>query len=44
MVGYGNAAVLGVEMSRGYVREIFLNDQGYNYSSTPTVTFSTNQW
>ena len=40
MVGYGNTAVLGVEMSRGYVRDIFLNDQGYNYSSTPTVTFS----
>ena len=27
-------------MTRGYIREIFLNDQGYNYSSTPTVTFS----
>ena len=32
MVGYGNTAVLGVEMSRGYVRDIFLNDQGYNLS------------
>ena len=40
MVGYGNTAVLGVDMARGYVREIFLNNQGYNYSSTPTVTFS----
>ena len=40
MVGYGNTAVLGVDMTRGYIREIFLNDQGYNYSSTPTVTFS----
>ena len=27
-------------MATGYVREIFLNNQGYNYSSTPTVTFS----
>ena len=40
MVGYGNTAVLGVDLARGYVRDIFLNNQGYNYSSTPTVTFS----
>ena len=40
MIGYGNTATIGVDMATGYVREIFLNDGGYNYSSTPTVTFS----
>jgi len=40
MIGFGNTATIGVDMATGYVRNIFLNNQGYGYHSTPTVTFS----
>ena len=40
MIGYGNTATIGVQMETGYVRQIYLNDDGYGYYSTPTVTFS----
>ena len=39
MIGYGNTATIGVDMSTGYVRNVYLDNDGYGYYSTPTVTF-----
>jgi|LakMenE18May11ns_1017448.scaffolds.fasta_scaffold9959607_5 hypothetical protein len=40
LVGYGQTAVLGADINSNYVRKIYLNNDGYGYTSTPTVTFS----
>jgi hypothetical protein len=39
MVGYGETAAVGADINTGYVRQIYINNDGYNYTSTPTVTF-----
>ena len=39
MVGYGQTAAIGADINTGYVRKVYLNNDGYNYTSTPTVTF-----
>jgi len=36
---YGATATVGI--SSGYVRRVFLNNDGYDYTSTPTVSIST---
>jgi len=40
LVGYGNTSYLGSNINSGYVRKIYLNNDGNGYTSTPTVTFS----
>lgn len=40
LVGYGNTSYIGADINTGYVRKIYLNNDGYKYTSTPTVTFS----
>jgi hypothetical protein len=39
--GVGATATANPVVSTGYVRQIFLNDDGTGYTSTPTITFST---
>ena len=39
MVGYGQTAAIGADINTGYVRKVYINNDGYNYTSTPTVTF-----
>ncbi len=41
LVGVGRTASVSASVGTGYVREIFLNNDGFNYSSTPTVSIST---
>jgi len=41
LVGVGRTASVSASLGTGYVREIFLNNDGFNYSSTPTVSIST---
>ena len=41
MIGSGTTAQTIAHTGTGYVREIFLNDDGYGYTSTPTVSIST---
>jgi hypothetical protein len=38
--GVGQTAAASANVVSNYVRKIFLNDDGYGYTSTPTVTFS----
>ena len=38
--GLGVTATANPTVNTGYIREIFLNDDGYDYTSTPTITFS----
>ena len=40
LVGAGVTATATATSNSGYVRQIFLNDDGSGYTSTPTVTFS----
>jgi len=40
LVGAGVTATATAQINTGYVRQIFLNDDGSGYTSTPTVTFS----
>ena len=41
MIGAGTTAQVITHTGTGYVRQIFLNDDGYGYTSTPTVSIST---
>ena len=41
MIGAGTTAQTIAHTATGYVRQIFLNDDGYGYTSTPTVSIST---
>ena len=41
LVGIGRTATASAFVGTGYIREIFLNNDGFNYSSTPTVSIST---
>ena len=41
MIGSGTTAQTIAHTGTGYVRKIFLNDDGYGYTSTPTVSIST---
>ena len=38
--GLGVTATASPVVNTGYVRQVFLNNDGYNYTSTPTITFS----
>lgn len=40
LVGYGRTATAIASINTGYVREIFLNNDGYNYTSVPTITIT----
>jgi len=40
LVGYGNTSYIGADINTGYVRKIYINNDGNGYTSTPTVTFS----
>jgi len=41
LISVGSTATLGVTTSSGYIRNIFLNDDGYDYDKVPTVAIST---
>ena len=41
LIGAGSTASATAILSTGYVREIFLNNDGYNYTSNPTVAITT---
>ena len=41
MIGIGSTAVGVAVTSIGYIRQIFLNNDGYNYTSAPVVSIST---
>jgi len=41
LVGFGSTAVATAGISSGYVRKIFLNNDGYGYTSAPVVSIST---
>jgi len=41
LISGGTQAKLGVTTSTGYIRKIFLNDDGFGYEKTPTVAIST---
>ncbi len=41
LVGIGRTATATAFVGTGYIREIFLNNDGFNYTSTPTVSIST---
>jgi len=41
LISVGSTATLGVTTSSGYIRNIFLNDDGYDYDKVPTVEIST---
>jgi hypothetical protein len=41
LIGSGSVATANAVINTGYVREIFLNNDGYGYTSTPTVAIST---
>ena len=40
LISVGSTATLGVTTTSGYIRKIFLNDDGYDYDKIPTVTIS----
>ena len=40
LISIGSTATLGVTTATGYIRKIFLNEDGYNYDKIPTVTIS----
>ena len=40
MIGSGTTAQTTATSATGYVRQIFLNDDGYGYTSTPTISIS----
>ena len=41
LVGVGRTATATATVATGYIREIFLNNDGFNYTSNPTVSIST---
>ena len=41
LVGFGSTATAIAGISSGYIRKIFLNNDGYGYTSAPTVSIST---
>jgi len=41
MISIGSTAQLGVNIASGYVRKIYLNNDGYDYTTIPTVAIST---
>ena len=41
LTGIGRTATANAIINTGYVQKIFLNNDGFNYSSTPTVSIST---
>ena len=41
LISSGSTATLGVTTSTGYVRKIFLNDDGFDYDKVPTVAIGT---
>tara|TARA_B100001093_G_scaffold490729_1_gene530079 strand:- start:1276 stop:2706 length:1431 start_codon:yes stop_codon:yes gene_type:complete len=41
LISIGSTATLGVSTATGYVRKIFLNEDGYDYTKTPTVAIGT---
>lgn len=41
LFGSGQTATATADLSVGYVKEIFLNNDGYNYTSPPTIVFET---
>ena len=41
LTGIGRTATANAIINTGYIQEIFLNNDGFNYSSTPTVSIST---
>ena len=40
LISIGSTATLGVTTTSGYIRKIFLNDDGFDYTKTPTVSIS----
>jgi len=40
LVGFGQTAIVGADINSNYIRKIYLNNDGYGFTSTPTVTFS----
>jgi hypothetical protein len=40
LIGIGATATASASINTGYVRQIFLNNDGSGYTSTPTITFS----
>ena len=40
LIGVGRTATASASINSGYVRQIFLNNDGSGYTSTPTITFS----
>ena len=41
LISIGSTATLGVSTATGYVRKIFLNEDGYDYTKIPTVAIGT---
>ena len=41
LISSGSLATLGVNTATGYVRNIFLNNDGYDYTQVPTVAITT---
>ena len=41
LISIGSTATLGVTTTSGYLRSIILNQDGYDYTQTPTVSIST---
>ena len=40
LISIGSTSILGVNTTTGYVRNIYLNNDGYDYTTVPTVTIS----
>jgi len=40
LIGAGSTAVASATLATGYIRKVFLNNDGYGYTSTPTVEFT----
>jgi hypothetical protein len=38
MISFGSTAIASAQLGSGYIREIFLNNDGYSYGKPPTVT------
>ena len=41
LISVGSLATLGVTTATGYIRNIFLNNDGYDYTTVPTVAITT---
>jgi len=41
LISIGSTATVGITTTTGYIRNIILNNDGYDYSKTPTVSIST---